>query len=405
MVEWMQSGDYPHQREMIRWERKIMKFLFASDSFKGTLSSGDTARLLRTAAGEIFPGCICDSVEVADGGEGTTDAVLQAVGGQRITLKVKGPLWKTAEAFYGKLDDDRAVMEMAQASGLPMLTEQERDPREATSFGTGEMILDALNRGFRDISIAIGGSATNDGGIGCMRALGVRFLDDEGRELSGCGKDLIRIRKIDVSRLDERVKETRFTVMCDVTNPLCGPDGATYTFGKQKGGTREVLEELEEGMENYRELILQQFGVDLNTVKGAGAAGGLGGALMVFLNGRLKSGIETVLDLIDFDRRLEGISLVVTGEGRTDWQSAFGKVMQGVGTRCRAHGIPAVAVVGSMGRGAEKIFEHGIDSMITTVNGIMPLERALDDAEVLYLDAARRLFRMVKVGYGMKGEA
>ena len=294
---------------------------------------------------------------------------------------------------------------MAQASGLPMLTEQERDPREATSFGTGEMILDALNRGFRDISIAIGGSATNDGGIGCMRALGVRFLDDEGRELSGCGKDLIRIRKIDVSRLDERVKETRFTVMCDVTNPLCGPDGATYTFGKQKGGTREVLEELEEGMENYRELILQQFGVDLNTVKGAGAAGGLGGALMVFLNGRLKSGIETVLDLIDFDQRLEGISLVVTGEGRTDWQSAFGKVMQGVGTRCRAHGIPAVAVVGSMGRGAEKIFEHGIDSMITTVNGIMPLERALDDAEVLYLDAARRLFRMVKVGYGMKGEA
>ena len=235
--------------------------------------------------------------------------------------------------------------------------------------------------------------------------MGVRFLDDEGRELSGCGKDLIRIRKIDVSRLDERVKETRFTVMCDVTNPLCGPDGATYTFGKQKGGTREVLEELEAGMENYRELILQQFGVDLNTVKGAGAAGGLGGALMVFLNGRLKSGIETVLDLIDFDRRLEGISLVVTGEGRTDWQSTFGKVMQGVGTRCRAHGIPAVAVVGSMGRGAEKIFEHGIDSMITTVNGIMPLERALDDAEVLYLNAARRLFRMVKVGYGMKGEA
>ena len=387
---------------LYRWERNIMKFLFASDSFKGTLSSGDTARLLETAAKEIFPGCVCDSVEVADGGEGTTDAVLKAVGGQRVTLAVKGPLWKNTEAFYGKLDDHRMVMEMAQASGLPMLSEQERDPRETTSFGTGEMIRDALDRGFRDISIAIGGSATNDGGIGCMKALGIRFLDSEGKELSGCGKDLIRIRQIDVSGLDQRVKETRFTVMCDVTNPLCGPNGATYTFGKQKGGTPKVLDELEAGMENYREIIQKQFGVDLNAVEGAGAAGGLGGALLVFLDGRLKSGIETVLDLIGFDKRLDGVSMVVTGEGRTDWQSAFGKVMQGVGTRCRAHGIPAVAVVGSMGRGAEKIFEHGIDSMITTVNGIMPLERALENAEELYLDAARRMFRMVKVGYGLR---
>ena len=275
------------------------------------------------------------------------------------------------------LDEKRAVMEMAAASGLPLVPDEKRDPRYTTSYGTGEMIRDALERGFRDISIAIGGSATNDGGIGCIRALGGRFLDENGEELKGCGGDLIKIKKIDISGLNPLIKECRFTVMCDVTNPLCGKDGATYTFGRQKGATPEIQDELE---------------------KGAGAAGGLGAALMVFLNGTLKSGIETVLDLLDFDRRLEGVDVVVTGEGATDWQSVFGKVMQGVGIHCKAHGIPAVAIVGSMGKGAEDIFEYGIESMITTINGVMTLPEALDHAEELYLGAARRLFRMLRAG-------
>ena len=186
------------------------------------------------------------------------------------------------------------------------------------------MILDALNKGFRDISIAIGGSATNDGGIGCIRALGVHFLDENGEELKGCGEDLIKIRKIDVSDMNPLVKECNFTVMCDVTNPLCGKDGATYTFGKQKGATPEIQDELEKGMQNYRDILKAQFGVDMDQIEGAGAAGGLGAALMVFLKGTLKSGIETVLDLVDFDKRLEGVDIVVTGEGATDWQSVFG---------------------------------------------------------------------------------
>mgnify|MGYP000169864100 CR=1 FL=1 len=375
-----------------------MKFLFASDSFKGTLSSRRTAELLEQAAKEIFPDCECSSIEVADGGEGTTDAVVAAVGGTRIETEVHGPLWEKRMGFYGKLDDRRAVMEMATASGLPMVPEEKRDPRRTTTFGTGELIRDALDRGFRDISIAIGGSATNDGGIGCMRALGVRFLDENGEELSGCGEDLIRIREIDASGLDPRTAECTFTVMCDVTNPLCGENGATYTFGKQKGGTPEILEELEAGMRNYRDLLRENYGVDMDETAGAGAAGGLGAALMVFLNGTLKSGIETVLDLVEFDRRLEGVSLVVTGEGATDWQSVFGKVMQGVGLRSQAHGIPAVAVVGSMGKGAEDIFAYGIHSILTTVNGIMPLAEALDRAEELYLGAARRMFRMLRAG-------
>ena len=302
-----------------------MKFLFASDSFKGTLSSARIAELLTTAAKESFPDCICTSVETADGGEGTTDAVLCAVKGERIPLTVCGPLWKPTDCFYGKLDENRAIMEMAAASGLPLLSETERNPAKTTTYGTGEMIRDALNHGFRDISIAIGGSATNDGGMGCMCALGVRFLDENGKELEGCGENLSKISRIDLSELDPRVSKTKFTVMCDVNNPLCGENGATYTFGPQKGGSPELLNELESGMLHYRELLLKVFQVDVNEIPGAGAAGGLGAALVVFLNATLKSGIETVLDLVDFDSRLQGVSLVVTGEGRTDWQSAFWK--------------------------------------------------------------------------------
>ena len=373
-----------------------MKFLFASDSFKGTLSSRRTAELLTRAAQEIFPGCECRCLEVADGGEGTTEAVLSAAGGRRMEAMVCGPLWERRKACYAALDGRRAVMEMAAASGLPLVPAELRDPRNTTSYGTGELIRGALDKGFRDLSIAIGGSATNDGGIGCMRALGVRFLDEDGNELSGCGGDLIKIRSIDRSGLDPRLRDTHVTVMCDVTNPLCGENGATHTFGKQKGGTPEILDELEAGMENYRELLRREFGIDMDEEPGAGAAGGLGAALLSFLRAELRSGIETVLDLIEFDKKLEGVSLVVTGEGRADWQSAFGKVMQGVGRRCLRQGVPAVAIVGSMGDGAEQIFDYGIESMITTVNGIMPLEEALERAEELYLGAARRLFRMLR---------
>lgn len=373
-----------------------MKFLFASDSFKGTLSSRRTAELLTRAAQEIFPDCECGYLEVADGGEGTTEAVLSAAGGRRMEVVVCGPLWERRKACYAALDGRRAVMEMAAASGLPLVPAELRDPRNTTSYGTGELIRDALDKGFRDLSIAIGGSATNDGGIGCMRALGVRFLDEDGNELSGCGGDLIKIRSIDRSGMDPRLRDTHVTVMCDVTNPLCGENGATRTFGKQKGGTPEILDELEAGMENYRELLRREFGIDMDEEPGAGAAGGLGAALLSFLRAELRSGIETVLDLIEFDKKLEGVSLVVTGEGRADWQSAFGKVMQGVGRRCLRQGVPAVAIVGSMGDGAEQIFDYGIESMITTVNGVMPLEEALERAEELYLGAARRLFRMLR---------
>ena len=375
-----------------------MKFLFASDSLKGTLSSDDTGRLLAKAAKEVFPACICEGIPVADGGEGTVDAVIRAVQGQQIRVKAQDPLMQTRETYYGNLDENRAIIEMALASGYALVPAEKRNPLYTSSYGTGELIRDALDRGFRDITIAIGGSATNDGGMGCMRALGVRFLDRAGRELMGNGSDLGRLAAIDDSGLDPRIADAVFTVMCDVTNPLCGENGATYTFGPQKGATPEILERLERGMENYRDILIRTYDMNPDTIPGSGAAGGLGAALLVFLRAQLKSGIETVLDLIEFDRRLKGVSLVVTGEGCTDWQSCYGKVVQGVGDRCRKHNVPAVALVGGMGEGAEQIYEHGIRSIVTTVNGIMPPKEAFKNAEILYYQAALRLFRLLKTG-------
>ena len=380
-----------------------MKFLFASDSFKGTLSSRQTADLLTSAAKEVFGKAVeCDSVTVADGGEGTVDAVVTAEHGEWLETEVYSPVMEKMKAGYGKLDEHRAVIEMAAASGLPLVPINKRNPLYTTSYGTGELILHALDQGFTDISIAIGGSATNDGGMGCARALGVRFLDSKGAELEGRGIDLEKLCSIDVSGLDKRIRKTSITVMCDVTNPLCGPNGATYTFGAQKGASPDMMVKLEAGMINYRDIIRKQFGIDPDTIPGAGAAGGLGTALMVFFEGKMRSGIDTVLDLIDFDSRLEGVDLVVTGEGRTDWQSCFGKVMQGVGERAAKKSIPAVGLSGSLGKDAAQIFHHGILSLMTTVDAPLELEEALNRAEELYYLAAVRMFRFLKAGMSLR---
>ncbi|MBQ8052870.1 MAG: glycerate kinase [Lachnospiraceae bacterium] len=380
-----------------------MKLVFASDSFKGTLSSEQTVELLTKAAHEVFGPCETFGVPVADGGEGTTDAVILARKGQKIYEEVHGPLMETVMAYYGRLSDKEAVLEMAQASGLPMVPEELRNPLNTTTYGTGELVKAALDAGYTDLSIAIGGSATNDGGMGFASALGVRFLDADGNVLEGKGSELEKVAHIDVSGLDEKAKKAHFTVMCDVTNPLCGKDGATFTFGKQKGGTPEILERLEKGMCNYRDVIIGEFGINPDDTPGTGAAGGLGAALKIFLNAEMKSGIETVLDLIDFDKILEGVDLVVTGEGRTDWQSCFGKVMQGVGDRAKKYDIPVTALCGGLGKGYDQIYEHGIDSIMTTVDGPMPLAKALEKAEDLYYKGAIRMFRMVRAGMRLQG--
>lgn len=378
-----------------------MKFLFASDSFKGTLTSDQTIELLTKAAREVFGSCETSGVPVADGGEGTTDAVVKARSGEIITVPVHGPLMEMEQGFYGRLSDTEAILEMAAASGLPMVPEEKRNPLNTTTYGTGELLKAALDAGYTEIAIAIGGSATNDGGMGFASALGIRFLDQEGNVLEGRGEDLEKVAHIDMSGLDPAVQKAHFTVMCDVTNPLCGPDGATYTFGKQKGGTPEILDRLEKGMQNYRDVIIREFGINPDEIQGSGAAGGLGTALKVFLHAEMKSGIETVLDLIDFDARLEGVDLVVTGEGRTDWQSCFGKVMQGVGDRSAKHQVPVAALCGGLGPNYEKIYAHGISSIMTTVDGPMPLKEALDNASELYYKGAIRMFRFLQAGMQM----
>lgn len=378
-----------------------MKLLFASDSFKGTLSSDQTIELLTKAAQEVFGSCETSGVPVADGGEGTTDAVVKARSGEIITVPVHGPLMEMEQGFYGRLSESEAILEMAAASGLPMVPEEKRNPLNTTTYGTGELLKAALDAGYTEIAIAIGGSATNDGGMGFASALGIRFLDQDGNVLEGRGEDLEKVAHIDMSGLDPAVQKAHFTVMCDVTNPLCGPDGATYTFGKQKGGTPEILDRLEKGMQNYRDVIIREFGINPDEIQGSGAAGGLGAALKVFLHAEMKSGIETVLDLIDFDARLEGVDLVVTGEGRTDWQSCFGKVMQGVGDRSAKHQVPVAALCGGLGPDYEKIYAHGISSIMTTVDGPMPLKDALDNASELYYKGAIRMFRFIQTGMKM----
>lgn len=378
-----------------------MKLLFASDSFKGSLSSEQIVGILTETAKTIFPSCQCKGISVADGGEGTVDAVVKAMNGQIRTISAHGPLMEDISCSYGVFEGDHAVIEMAAASGLPMVPQEKRNPLYTTTYGTGELIRDALEQGYRKIAIAIGGSATNDGGMGAMTALGIRFLDKEGKALAGFGADLEQVVSIDTSGLHPAVSETEFTVMCDVTNPLTGPDGATYTFGKQKGGTPEILDKLEKDMKNYSQKLKELTGTDVNEIPGTGAAGGLGAALKVFLHSNMKSGIETVLDLIEFDSLLEGVDLVITGEGRMDWQSAFGKVPSGIGMRCKAKGIPAVAIVGGMGDGAEKLYDHGIESIVTTISGIMSIEEAMERAEELYQNAAVRTFRMLRAGKGL----
>lgn len=375
-----------------------MKFLFASDSFKGSLTSQQIIKILNETAKVHFPDCETVGLPIADGGEGTVDAVIAAVNGRMESVMVHGPLMEEEQVFYGSMNEDSAVIEMAAASGLPMVPLDKRNPLKTTSFGTGEMIRDALDKGFRKISIAIGGSATNDGGMGAMAALGVKFLDEKGKALRGSGEDLAKVASIDVREIHPAVKKTEFTVMCDVNNPLTGERGATYTFAMQKGADKEMLKTLEAGMKNYARVIKRQLDIDVDEIPGAGAAGGLGAALKVFLNANLKSGIETVLDLIDFDSCLEGTDLVITGEGRMDWQSAYGKVPSGVGLRCKKKNIPVVAIVGGMGKDAQALYDYGINSIISTVNAPMNVEEAMERAEELYADAADRMFRMLKIG-------
>lgn len=357
--------------------------------------------MLKEAAASVFPDAECVCLEAADGGEGTAAAVCAAAGGRMVSCRAADPCGRPVNAAFALLPDHSAVIEMAAASGLPLLAEAERNPMETSTRGTGDMIRCALDLGCRRITAAIGGSATNDGGMGCMAALGAVFRDSCGNELEGTGKDLIRVSEIDLNGLDPRLAEVQLTVMCDVRNPLCGPQGAVRTYAAQKGADAAMRDALEEGMCHYRDVIRRTFGTDPDAMPGSGAAGGLGAALAVFLHARMRPGAETVLDLIGFDEKIRGCTLVVTGEGCTDRQSSFGKVLQAVGERCRRAGVLCVALSAVLGDGWEEILGHGVASVMTAADRIMTLEEAMENAETKYAEAARRMFRLLKTGMAM----
>lgn len=374
-----------------------MEILAASDSFKGTLSSTDCARLLEREAASAFPGAHVTAVPMADGGEGTVSALVAACGGTLRCVRATDPLGRPIKASYGLLGKGRAVIEVAAASGLPLLAPAERDPLRATSYGTGQLIADALDQGCTEITLALGGSATNDGGMGLLRALGARFLDENGRDLAGCGADLGRVAAVDVAGLDPRLSAVRFTAMCDVDNPLTGPAGASAVFGPQKGAGPGVVADLDAGMRRYAARVRAATGADVEQVPGAGAAGGIGAACLAFLGARLRSGIEVVLDLTGFDALLARADLVVTGEGRADGQTARGKVVSGVAAACGRRGVPCVAIVGGMEPGADDL--PGLTAMVpTAADPAESLESVLAHAGDRYRAAARRVFQLIALG-------
>ena len=374
-----------------------IKILLAPDSFKGTISSTDAIKRLTFAARRHFPGAKIVPVPIADGGEGTVKAMVTAASGAYRYADVTGPLGAKVHACYGVLKGRTAVIELAEASGLALC--KEKDIMAASSFGTGELIRRALDEGLRKFVIGIGGSATNDCGMGLARALGVKFYDGDDNELMGSGSDLIKVKKIDLEYLNPAIKDAEFTLMCDVTNPLLGECGATMVYGPQKGATQSQLEELEAGINSFSRRLSETVGRDVTAFPGAGAAGGAGAMLMALLKPEVKSGIDAILDAVDFERLLKGVALVVTGEGCLDYQSVrYNKAVCGIMRRCAARSVPVAIITGNLGEGAGEIFTIGNAGVMPTVNTPMTMENAMVNAEQLFDEAADRMFRFIRMG-------
>lgn len=339
----------------------MKKCIVVSDSFKGTLSSLEICRIVRETVPEIFPSCAVDTVPVADGGEGTVDCFVEAIGAERVRVPVSGPFGEPVEAVYGR-KGDRAIIEMSAAAGLPLVGEK-GNPERTGTYGAGQLIRHAVEGGCRRILLGLGGSATNDGGCGAASALGVRFLDAAGTEFVPVGGTLDRIVRIDTSEARRLLEGVEITVMCDVENPLHGPRGAAHIFAPQKGADPAMVRRLDGQLRALDGAIRRELGLELGNLPGAGAAGGMGAGCVAFLGAELRSGIEAVLDTVGFDSRLEGAELVITGEGRIDAQSVGGKVISGVAGRVRSRGIPLVAIAGSVDPSAEAAYEMGVTAM------------------------------------------
>lgn len=364
-----------------------MKIVIAPDSYKESLSATEVAQAIEKGFREIFPEAQFVSVPVADGGEGTVEAMIAATQGRAVTSTVTGPLGDTVEAQWGISGDGQtAFIEMAAASGLALVPPELRNPLITTSYGTGELILQALESGVKNIIIGIGGSATNDGGAGMVQALGAKLCDANGADIGFGGGSLMSLNNIDIRHLDARLQTCSIRVACDVTNPLTGTSGASFIFGPQKGATEAMIRELDHNLAHFADVIKKSLRVDVKEVPGAGAAGGMGAALMAFLGAELRSGIEIVTQALNLEEHIHDCTLVVTGEGRLDSQSIHGKVPVGVASVAKKYHKPVIGIAGSLTRDVGIVHQYGIDSVFSVLNRIGSLEEAFRDAaENIYL--------------------
>lgn len=356
-----------------------MKILIAIDSFKGSISSLESTRIIHNKIIEVLSEASIIDQPIADGGEGTVDCLLSSFEGKKIYVKVHDPLMRETEAFYGLLEDKTAIIEMAQASGLTLLSDSEKNPLYTTTYGTGELIKDALDKGARNFIIGLGGSATNDCGIGMLNALGVKFLDKFKLPLKPIGKSLNLIADIDIKNFDKRLAETSFLIASDVDNPLYGFNGATYIYGKQKGASNKDIETLDEGLKSFHNLVNSILFKTDPSSPGSGAAGGLGYAFKNFLNASLKPGIDIIFEKIQLEKIAKNVDLIITGEGRIDEQSRMGKLLSGIGKLGKKYDIPVIALAGSLATNSKIMHEIGITSMFSIIDKPINLQEALDE--------------------------
>ncbi|MEZ9865328.1 glycerate kinase [Vibrio sp. 10N.261.51.A4] len=358
-----------------------MKIVIAPDSYKESLSAMGVAQAIEDGFKQLIPNAEYVKLPMADGGEGTVQSLVDATNGYIIQHPVIGPLGEIVEGFYGMFGDGKtAIIEMAAASGLDLVSPEQRNPLKTTTYGTGELIKAVLDKGVEHIIIGIGGSATNDGGLGMAQALGIRMLDAEGHELVFGGGEVSKLTTIDLTNLDPRLQNVRLEVACDVDNPLCGPKGASQVFGPQKGATPEMVELLDANLAHYASIMKNQLGVDVIDLPGAGAAGGLGAALVGLLNAELRPGINIVMDAVNLDEIVSDADLVITGEGRIDSQTIHGKTPIGVARTAKKHKLPVIGIAGCLASDCGVVHEHGIDAVFAVVNRSVDLPTALAEA-------------------------
>lgn len=371
-----------------------MKVIIAPDSFKESLSAKEAAEAIHRGVKKALPSARTILIPVADGGEGTMESLVAATNGQLVNVLVTGPLHSPVQAAYGVLGDRKTcVIEMVAASGLCLVNENERNPMKTTTLGTGELIKRALDDGFRTFILAIGGSATNDGGIGMLQALGMKLVDSNGNPVGYGGEVLAHIAEIDSSSFDPRIQESKFLIATDVQNPFVGKNGATHVFGPQKGATPEMIEVLENHMVHWANVIEQYTGIRLHHLPGAGAAGGIGGAFQAFFPSRMKRGVDVVIEYVNFHEHLEYAACVFTGEGQIDFQTASGKTPLGIAQAANKKGVPVFVLTGSIGQGIEHLYNDGITSIHSIINKPMSLREAIENVSDLLEETAEQVMR------------